>query len=230
MKRRGYRYFTVSVSLLTLFLIYTAAMMLVDVKAIGPNQSSVGFAAVNGWFHRHIGVNMQLYMITDWAGVAAIAIAMGFGLFGLVQLIKRKSLKRVDVSILALGAFYLLVFFAYLFFEFFVVNYRPVLIDGILEASYPSSTTMLVMCVMPTAMHQFHRLIPNKGIKRFVNGACGLFAAFMVGGRLLSGVHWVKDILGGVLLSAALGMLYLFFNELIDSKINKENGLPRANE
>lgn len=39
------------------------------------------------------------------------------------------------------------------------VNYRPVLIEGRLEASYPSSTTLLVVSVMPTLMFQAYRRV-----------------------------------------------------------------------
>ena len=34
------------------------------------------------------------------------------------------------------------------------------------------------------------------------------FSAFMVIGRLISGVHWATDIIGSILLSAGLFMLY----------------------
>ena len=133
-------------------------------------------------------------------------------------MIKRRSLFKVDSSILVLGGFYIIVLAWYLFFEYCIVNYRPVLINGFLEASYPSSTTMLVMCVMPTAMMQFSRLIRNNKAKKITNVFCGIFTGLMVMGRLLSGVHWVTDILGGALLSTALVMLYFSVNKLIDSK------------
>ena len=103
---------------------------------------------------------------------------------------------------------------AYIFFEMFVVNYRPILINGILEASYPSSTTMLVMCVMPTAIMQFNSRIKNDGIKKCVNILITAFVAFMVIGRLFSGVHWFSDIIGGVLLSSGLVMMYRFISDL----------------
>jgi len=157
----------------------------------------------------------MLYKVTDWLGLVPIFVVLGFAVLGLTQLIRRKSLLRVDSSILVLGGFYVLVMGAYLFFEYYRVNYRPVLIDGILETSYPSSTTMLVLCVMPTAVMQFCSLIRNKTIKNAVNTVLTAFTAFMVIGRLVSGVHWLTDILGGVLLSAALVLLYRGVNAYI---------------
>jgi undecaprenyl-diphosphatase len=133
---------------------------------------------------------------------------MGFALLGLIQWIRRKYLTKVDYSIIVLGCFYIVVMVAYVLFEVFTVNYRPILIDGILEASYPSSTTMLVMCIMPTTIMQFNVRIKNDVLKRCVASAITTFIVFMVIGRLISGVHWFTDIVGGALLSNGLVLLY----------------------
>ena len=195
-------------ALLGLFVGYTVSLTGVDLQPIGPQGSVVAYGSINRWVHDFFGVNWMLYYITDWAGVAAILIACGFGMLGLCQWIRRKSLRKVDSSILVLGGFYILVFGAYAFFEVNVMNYRPVLIDGVLEPSYPSSTTMLAMCVLPTAMMQFRRLIGNRTVRNMVNCLCGMFTLFMVVGRLLSGVHWFTDILGGMIFSGAMVLLY----------------------
>ena len=176
--------------------------------AIGPRGSSVGFATVNKMLHEFTGVHMSLYTITDWLGIVPLCFIIGFGILGLCEWIKRKKLFEVDYSILALGIFYIFVMAIYIFFEIFVVNYRPILINGILEASYPSSTTMFVMCVMPTAIMQFHTRIKNNIFKKCVNILIGAFVVFMVIGRLVSGVHWFSDIIGGMLLSSGLVMIY----------------------
>ena len=159
---------------------------------------------------------MLLYEITDWLGLVALIIALGFAIMGLTQWIRRRKFLQVDHSILTLGVFYLVVIFAYVFFEYNVINYRPVLIDGFLEASYPSSTTLVILCIIPTAMMQFRRLIRHKTLRVAVNGLAGGFAALMVIGRLLSGVHWMTDILGSVLLSSALVLLYDAVNRRIE--------------
>ena len=172
-------------------------------------------------------VSYEVDNITDWLSIPILFVMLGFAIIGLVQLIKRKSLLRVDSSILILGGFYVLVFLAYLFFEFFVVNYRPVLIKGFLEASYPSSTTMLMMCIIPTAIMQFQRLISSKGLRNIVNTLCGIYAGFMVIGRVLSGVHWITDIVGGILFSATFVMLYYSINQWVNSKANRASQRSR---
>ena len=197
-----------AISLIVAFALWTVLVRMVDVRAVGPEGSSVGFATFNGFVHKLTGVNWTLYTITDWLGLVPIAVAFGFAILGFVQLVKRKSLWRVDCNILALGVFYIVVMVIYLLFEMVVINYRPTLIGGYLEPSYPSSTTMLVLCVMPTAAMQLNVRIKNAVIRRCAIFDIVAFIAFMVMGRLLSGVHWVTDIIGGALLSAGLVMTY----------------------
>ena len=205
MKRKS---FYIGVGLLALFVLWTVALHFVDVRAIGPGGSSVGFASLNKMIHKITGGHMSLYTITDWLGLVPLGVILVFGLLGLVQWMQRKHLFQVDPSLLLLGGFYLVVMATYFFFEVFVVNYRPILINGVLEASYPSSTTMLVMCVMPTAIMQLRTRIKNTGTKRRVTLFISVFTAFMMIGRLISGVHWFTDIIGGILLSSGLVTLY----------------------
>lgn len=198
----------VGLSLCALFVVWTCLLRVVDVASIGPHGSSVGFATVNGFFHSLTGTNMTLYVITDWLGLVPIFTALGFAILGLAQWIKRKSILRVDKSILALGVFYAVVMAVYIFFELVPINFRPVLIEGCLEVSYPSSTSMLVMCVMPTALMQFNSRIKNVTARKVLASLIIAFISFMVIGRLISGVHWLTDIVGGVIFSAGVVMLY----------------------
>lgn len=193
---------------LSLFIVWTVLLKFVDLKPIGPYNSTVGLATINGYFHSLTSVNMTLYTITDWLGLVPIFICLIFGVIGLLEWINRKSFLKVDFEILTLGGFYILVIMLFLLFEKVVINYRPVLINGVLEASYPSSTTLLTMCVMPTAIIEFKRLIKNKSLSNFITVAIALFTAFMVIARLISGVHWLSDIIGGALLSIGLVTLY----------------------
>ena len=205
---RKKEYAIISLCMLSIFAMWTAMIATVDVQAIGPHGSSVGFAGLNGWIHGLTGVHMWLYTLTDWLSLIPLLFVLGFAILGLTQWICRKSLLKVDPNILALGGFYATVLGIYLFFEKCIVNYRPVLIEGRLEASYPSSTTVLVLCVMTTAAMELQNHIKNPRKRKWITRMIAIFTIFMVVGRFLSGVHWFTDIVGGILLSIGLVMLY----------------------
>ena len=193
---------------LALFTVWTVLIQTVDVQPLGQNGTSIGFAAFNCWFHHFTGVNMAIYTITDWMGLVPVIICLSFAGIGLVQLIKRRSLFKVDTDIRILGVYFVIVFLAYAIFERIPINYRPILIEGRMEASYPSSTTLLVLSVMPALIEQIQRRLSDVTAKRIITIAAIAFAVFMVTGRLVSGVHWFTDIVGGVLLSSGLFQLY----------------------
>lgn len=208
MKKNNYKTLWAAVWLLAAFVIWTAAVCLVDVQPVGPNGSLVGFGALNRWFHELTGVHWDLYTLTDGLSLVPLGFVAGFAVLGLYQWCRRKSLWKVDLSILVLGGFYILVMAVFLLFEMVEINYRPVLIEGVLEGSYPSSTTMLVMCVMPTAFMQLCKRIRNQVLRRWCCGLIAAFTVFMVMARMISGVHWLTDIIGGGLLSGGLVLLY----------------------
>ena len=208
MNRRKRKGFLWSGILLLSFVLWTFLIQTVDVQPVGVNGTNVGFASINTWFHRLTGVHMAIYTVTDWLGLVPIAVCIGFGLLGLTQWIHRKSIVQVDRDILLLGAYYILVILGYLIFEMIPINYRPILIDGAMEASYPSSTTLLVLSVMPTLLFQTNRRARSQTMKRMTAVFVVLFSAFMVTGRLVAGVHWLTDIVGAALLSAGLYCLY----------------------
>lgn len=210
MNRRKLALILLALCLLAAFVLWTVAVYFVDRAAIGPQESVVGFSTVNGFIHGITGVHMYLYTVTDWLGLVPICFMMGFAVLGLVQWVQRRQVQQVDFSILILGGFYLVVIVIYFLFEKIVINYRPVLICGILEPSYPSTTTLLVLCVMPTAIMQLHERIQNPPCKRWATFSISAFTAFMVIGRFLSGVHWFTDIIGGILLSSSLVSIYAF--------------------
>ena len=204
--------------LLLIFIIWTVLIRCVDVQPAGPEGTRVGFAAVNARFHSLTGVHMSLYTVTDWLGLVPIAVCLCFGGIGFAQLLKRRSLSHVDADITLLGVYYVLVIACYLIFESIPINYRPIPINGVMEASYPSSTTLLVLSVMPTLNFQTKRRIGDRTLQRAVCVASTVFMLLMVLGRTIAGVHWLTDILGAVLLSAGLFLLYKACVMMIDRR------------
>lgn len=120
----------------------------------------------------------------------------------------------VDPDLLLLGVYYVLIAAAYLVFEAFPINYRPIPIDGVMEASYPSSTTLLILGVMPTLVYQIARRSKSIQAKVAVVAFVAAFSALMV-----SGVHWVTDIVGSILLAAGLFAMYRYVVARADARL-----------
>ena len=199
------RNFFISTILILLAVVFTIFVKVVDVKPIGVNESSIGVASVNQVVFKTIGVNMIWYHITDWLGLVPIFIAMAYAFIGFIQLIKRKNIFKVDKELIVLGVFYIIVICLYVFFEKFIVNYRPILMNGFLESSYPSSHTLMTICICGSSIIVNRKLFNNK-IAKFVNILSLVVVLITIIGRLLSGVHWFTDIIGGIFIGVALLM------------------------
>ena len=210
MKKKNNLIITIILGIVSI--LYTILVKYVLVECIGPNNSCVGFASINSWFHDLTGVNMNLYNITEYLGYLAICIALVYALIGFIEFIKRKNIFKVDREIFLLAFLYIIVIAIYLFFEKVVINYRPVLIDGILEASYPSSHTLLAITICFSAILVNKKLFEDK--TKIINIIIAILGILILLGRLISGVHWLTDIIGGILISAFVLMLFYTFLEI----------------
>ena len=217
MKKRN---IIISIVLIILSVLFTVLVKNVDVKPIGPNESMVGFADINKLFHNLIGSNMTIYKITEVLGYIPIVMALVYVFIGLKQLIKRKSLLKVDKEIYVLALFYVLVVGVYVFFEKFIINYRPILIDGLLEASYPSSHTLMSICLCGSSIIINKKLFKNK-FGDIENVLSVILILLIVIGRIISGVHWFTDILGGIIISSTLLVIFYSIISSIKPKIER---------
>lgn len=181
-------------------------------------SAKIGLAGLNRAVFGALGTSDLWYEFTEFAGVIALVSAGIFALIGLGQLAKRKSIWAVDREILILALLYVLVAIFYVLFEIVVINYRPILIGGVLEASYPSSHTMLACCVFATAPFACRHLIKSDNTHAVLSLLCIFLTFVTVVGRLMSGVHWLTDIIGSVLLSASLVLLYVATITLLNEK------------
>lgn len=204
--------------LFAIAIIYTLLVKYIDVQAIGPNDSLVGFATINNFMFNLTGVNMLWYDITDWWGFVPLFIAFIYAIIGLIQMIKRRSILKVDKEILGLGIYYIIVIGLYIFFETYVINYRPILMDGILEASYPSSHTLLSVCICGSSLIINKYLFKNKNFFKAENIISILSILVIVIGRFISGVHWFTDIIGAILISIALLKAFYIYVKSINKQ------------
>lgn len=209
MKRKN---LIITILLLVSSIIFIVLLKNVDIKCDAVNNSCIGFATINQFIFNKIGVNMIWYTITEWLGIIPILISMVYAIIGLKQLIKRKRIKKVDPDIIILGIFYIVVMSIYILFEKYTINYRPIIMNGFLESSFPSSHTLMTICLCGSSIIINNRLLQNNFTK-IVNIILIFIIIITIIGRLISGVHWFTDIIGGILISSFLLMLfYLILN------------------
>ena len=207
------KYICISIILFVVSIIFTLMVKNIDVNAIGPEGSSVGFSTINQKVHDTFNYNEKWYKISKYCGMIPIMLACFYVGRGIKQLIQKKSLKNVDKRLYALGALYILFVLVYFFFEKVIINYRPILEDGKLEASYPSTHTLLAICLCGSSILISKYFIDNKIVKNVLNIFTIIIMIIIVVGRIFSGVHWFTDIIGGIIIS--LCMLSSFYTIIL---------------
>lgn len=199
----------VAITLMIIFAVYTLLLRVLDVQPVGPLDSSVGFASLNDLVFTALGTSDTWYSITKYIGYAAIVLALLMGVWMLVQMIRRRGIFKADHRFYVLMGLYVVLGCLYVAFDHvIVINYRPVLEAGALAPSYPSSHTLLTLTIALSAAAAIPGIMHKRALKPVCWTAAVVVSAVMAVGRLLSGVHWLSDIVGAVLLSCALVAVY----------------------
>ena len=210
-----------------LFLLLILLLRTVDIQAVGPAGTSVGLASLNNGFHTGIGVHPFWSTVSNILGIIAIASAAGWALLGALPLIREKSLKKADPNLILLGILFLVTILIYLFFNLVTVNARPVLMknETVPEASFPSSHVMMILVAMLGSIKMLNHYVRNLEQRRLFQLICWFVLIFSVFARMLSGVHWFTDIIGGILIAICLFSLFSIALQYI-RQLQKEDRLP----
>lgn len=209
-------------------LVYTILIAFVDRNAIGANDSVVGFSKINKYFLDLLKFNGTFYNITKYTGIIIILIAVIYMIIALIELIKRKKYKEVDSELIFAGVFYIALIIIYFVFELLKINYRPILMDGVLEPSYPSSHTMLAVFICVSALLINKKIIKNTPLKITIDTITIIIGLVTVIGRIISGVHWITDIIGGILISTALVLGYVLAIKIAETKKNDKQSVSNS--
>lgn len=205
------RYLICGFVFLIIFIIFTIIIKIVDVKNIGPHNTSVGLSAINNFFANKIGFHNKIYKLTEILGIIPIIIVFIYAIIGLYSLIEEKSFKNVNKNLYYLAIFYIIVLGIYVLFEKVIINFRPVIIEGILESSYPSSHTILAICICGSSVILNNAIYKNNKIAKLENIISFIIMILLPLLRFISGVHWFTDIIGGILLSLSLLLFFKYF-------------------
>lgn len=213
--------FALFILFLIVFMMFTVSVKNLDVKPIGPENSEVGFSVLNGTVNEMFGESNKWDKITDVFKYISILCMGFFACLGVYQLIKGKSIKSVDADIICLGLIYVIMLVFEVIFDKAAINFRPLLEDGELAASYPSSHTVLIITVIATAMIEYHYRINRKPVILTLDIICIIIIALGVIGRILSGQHWLTDIIGGMLLGISyIFLFYAFAYKPLNKKVD----------
>lgn len=208
MNKRSIINLSIAGGLFLLFIVFTVIVKFVDVKIAGETLKEVGLATLNSSVFNALGKSSIWDLISVLSGYVILLVPVIFATIALIQLIKRKNIKLIDKEYLILAGLYVVMAGFYVLFEVMVINYRPILVLGEVEASYPSSHTLLACVILGSALVLVLREIKKKPLKISLISAIGVLFVIGVIGRLLSGMHWLTDIIAGLILGSALVMLY----------------------
>lgn len=217
MNKKNLLMIILSIGLLIGFAVFTLLIKIVDVGVAGESGVEVGFSTLNQKFFNACNYSAMI-KVSDILGYLAFVVIIIFAGLELVQLIKGKSIKAVDKSLMILSSVYVFTILVYVLFEVVTINYRPVLVDGMMEASYPSSHTMLGIVVYLTGGIQAYFMLKNKWLRGVAFGLGIVLASLTTLTRLFSGMHWLTDIIGAILISSFLVCLYLTLVGLVQAK------------
>lgn len=198
-----------SIILFVAFIAYTITASRVDVGPIGPNESKVGLSTINHFFIVVFPWNELFHNISTVLGYIIIAMAFGFFIYTIIDIVKKKSLKKADAGLIALMVYFALIVGIYILFDkVLIINYRPVILNVVLEPSYPSTHTFMAIAIMLALKTQFEYKIKDEDNKWFATTFCMAIIVATIFTRMVAGVHWFTDIIGGILLGSALASLY----------------------
>lgn len=174
-----------------------------DVR-VAPNGGKIGLGKMNITVSYALGYGETWYKISKILGYVVLAAAVFNVAVTVWQYFKRKKLIAVDREFLCLCGLYAAVAVVYVAFELFPVNFRPTSSGNNLEASFPSSHALLALTVCGSSAIVAFRKIGSRPWRIAAITAESVLAVALVASRTLSGVHWITDVIGSVILSVAL--------------------------
>lgn len=200
--------FSITAALFVVFAVFTIIAKFVDTGLVLTTNTKIGLSSINKPIFDSIKISDAWGTVSTVLFLVAALVALALIVIGVREFIKTKQLSKVNHKILFLIGLYMLTVFFYFLFEILIVNYRPLLDEGLAKASYPSSHTLLVCVVCLSACFVVPDYIKNKPLKITIISLLILISLLTPVTRMLAGMHWFSDIIGSLLLSAALVMCY----------------------
>lgn len=164
---------------------------------------------------------MQWEKITDIILITALAVLGVFAVLGLVEWIKRKSLKKVDRELLAMiPPLFLMAATYFIFDHIFILNTRP---NGSGEPSFPSSHTMATATIFLMTMLALKKYVKNKSLRIFLDVVMLILIVLVSVGRVAANMHWTSDVIGALIFSLIFVAIYYLLIRPKKTELKKES-------
>ena len=198
------------IGLVNLFFVFL--LKVANVKLTGTYNTSIGLGSINLKLRDLIGTSKAFDIISTIILVIAFLIVAAEIALAIYELVKRKDIEKLDNEIWALSVTYAALAFIFAVFNYaLIINVRPVVIDGKLESSYPSTHVLVSLTVFLTGITMTSYLVKDKKLKLGIDIALIALSVLVVITRMLSGKHWFTDIIGGILASGFLYWMHITF-------------------
>lgn len=149
---------------------------------------------------------MDWDLISDVILVTAFAILGALAMLGLIQLISRRSLKKVDHELLMFPIPLAIMAIVYVVFEkFLILNTRP---NGSGEPSFPSTHVMITATIFFMVAVVLPRYIKSKVLCAMFDIIMLILLVLVCTGRILANMHWPTDVAGGVVFASIFAAIY----------------------
>ena len=200
--------FIYMVTAYAVFILFTVLITTVDVKVFKATDSKIGFYSLNTKVLNLISGSEKWDKITDLGIIFLMACCLIPPFVGFIQLIKRKSLKKVDFCLVAFTISVGILVLFFILFEVVHVNYRPILENGKKKGSYPSSHTLGATFAFLALNSLLLKYVKNKYAYYTLSALLAVISVITIVGRLLCQMHFITDIIGAILLSCAVYFTY----------------------
>ena len=155
--------------------------------------------------------------ITNIILILSIILILFFLGLGVYELIKKRSIKKVDPRLTWLPLPLALMTLTYFLFDkVWILNVRP---NGSGEPSFPSTHVMVVTTIFFVVTIILPKYIKNKTTRLIIEIIMAIMISLTAVGRVMSGMHWVADVLGAIVFGFLFSEIYYY---IVSNKKDKK--------
>lgn len=185
----------------SLFLFILLMILLnADKAVIAESGKEVGLSSINNLVKYSYKENLDL--MTDLLFYVTFTVVVFEGCLGIIQLVTRKSLFKVDKEIIIFGISLVVMVVLWLVFDHLLkINVRPIDAN---EGSFPSTHVMMAT-FLALASHAFICMKYETRLPKYLSLVLAIIIISTITfGRVACGMHYITDVTGGLFMGLAL--------------------------